>query len=277
MATSSSISTSSNPSFPPPPNTTTPLTFPSAQHFLSIKLNASNFLIWRKQITPFLKGQGLFGFLDGSHPQPTDPIAATAWQQQDAQLVSLLVASLSEDLVPLLLDKETSFECWTTLHEAFGSASPTRLMSLHLELQNLRQKSDETVTSLLRRAKAVADELAASGNALKPTEFNLHVLRALCDDLQDAVPGILNRHTPPTYTELHGLLLSHESMRAFRKLTVADATPTNPIVNTAQRFVHSSNDPRPSIGRGFTRGRGGRGKFGRGHGRFGPPGGRGFQ
>nr|XP_019703732.1 uncharacterized protein LOC105038838 [Elaeis guineensis] len=62
-------------------------------------------------------------------------------------------------------------------------------MSLHLELQNLRQKLDETVTSLLRRAKAVADELAASGNALKPTEFNLHVLRALCDDLQDAVPG----------------------------------------------------------------------------------------
>ena len=106
-------------------------------------------------------------------------------------------------------------------------------MSLHLELQNLHQKLDEIVTSLLRHAKAVADQLAISGNALKPTEFNLHVLRALCNDLQDAVPGILNRQIPPTYTELHGLLLSHKSMRAFKKLTVPDATPTiNLIINT---------------------------------------------
>ena len=58
----------------------------------------------------------------------------------------------------------------------------------------------------------MADELAASGNALKPIEFNLYVLRALCDDLQDVVPGILNCNTPPMYTELHGLLLSHERM-----------------------------------------------------------------
>ena len=127
----------------------TPLTFPSVQYFLSINLNASNFLIWRKQITPFLKSQGLCGFLDGSHLQPTDSVAAAVWQQQDAQLISLLIASLPEDLVPLLLDKEISFECWSTLHEAFSSVSPTRLMSLHLELQNLCQKSDETVTSLL--------------------------------------------------------------------------------------------------------------------------------
>ena len=56
------------------------------------------------------------------------------------------------------------------------------------------------------------DELVASGNALKPTKFNLHVLCALCDNLQDVVSDILNHHTLPTYTELHGLLLSYESM-----------------------------------------------------------------
>ena len=57
----------------------------------------------------------------------------------------------------------------------------------------------------------MADELAASSNTLKSTKFNLYVLRVLCDDLQDAVLGILNRHTPPTFTELHGLLFSHDS------------------------------------------------------------------
>ena len=56
-------------------------------------------------------------------------------------------------------------------------------MSLHLELQNLDQKLDETVTSFLQCVKAVAEELAVFDNALKPTKFNLHILRALCDEL----------------------------------------------------------------------------------------------
>ncbi|XP_043705222.1 uncharacterized protein LOC122655036 [Telopea speciosissima] len=177
-----------------------------------------------------------FGYFDGSNPQSADPIDAAAWEKQDAQLVSLLVASLSEDLVPLLLDKETSHECWTTLHEAYGSASSTRLMSLHLDMQNLSKKPDESVTSLLRCAKAIANELVASNNTLKPTEFNLHVLQALYDDLQDVVFGILNRPTPPSYTELHGLLLSHESMHAFRKLSVIEAAPSStPTANIASK------------------------------------------
>ena len=62
----------------------------------------------------------------------------------------------------------------------------------------------------------MADELAPFGNALKLTKFNLHVLPALFDDMQDVVSGILNRNIPTTYTVLHGLLFSYESIHAFK-------------------------------------------------------------
>lgn len=41
-----------------------------AHHFVSIKLTNHNYLFWRTQLTPFLRGQGLLGFADGTYPCP---------------------------------------------------------------------------------------------------------------------------------------------------------------------------------------------------------------
>lgn len=42
----------------------------SAHHFVSIKLTSRNYLLWRTQLVPFLRGQNLLGFVDGSLPCP---------------------------------------------------------------------------------------------------------------------------------------------------------------------------------------------------------------
>nr|GMD62984.1 chromatin target of PRMT1 protein-like [Ipomoea batatas] len=38
----------------------------SAHHFVSIKLTFRNYLFWRTQLIPLLRGQGLLGHVDGS-------------------------------------------------------------------------------------------------------------------------------------------------------------------------------------------------------------------
>lgn len=218
------------------------------------------------------------GFLDGTNTKPVDPVAAAAWDKQDSQLISLLVSSLSEDLVPIILVKETSVDCWKTILEAYGSASPVRLMALQVELRSLRQKPDEDVTTLLRRAKAIADELAASGNQMSTMDFNIYVLRALGDELQDVACSILMKDPPPSFIDLQGLLCSYESMRAFKKLSIIDVgTPANPSANLTQRSGENSKSRHPNNSGdspappefSTQKYRGGRGnKQGRGRGRY---------
>ena len=44
---------------------------PVVHHLVTIKLTRENYLLWEAQIVPYLRGQHLFGFLDGSRPAPS--------------------------------------------------------------------------------------------------------------------------------------------------------------------------------------------------------------
>ncbi|XP_043699943.1 uncharacterized protein LOC122650607 [Telopea speciosissima] len=227
------------------------ITLPHAHHFVPLKLTPKNYLSWRKQIVAYLKGKGqrLFSFLDGSHPCPDDADAAAQWSAQDSAITSLLLASLSDEVHSLVLDKETSFDIWTALQDAYGLASMTRLMSLNMSLQNLQQDPDESNSAYLQHAKLITDELAAASKPLTPADFNIYVLRSLRSDLHDMVSPILNRLDPPSYADLSRLLLSHERIKAFQKLRLTEAPITgsqSPSANTVQR----TDQVNPSSSRG---------------------------
>jgi hypothetical protein len=79
-------------------------------HLITIKLTRENYLLWKAQIVPYLKGQHLYGFLDGSRPTPTPATASAAtpvlpdsdlqaWHTQDQMILSALISSLSETVL----------------------------------------------------------------------------------------------------------------------------------------------------------------------------------
>jgi len=39
---------------------------PSISQVISVKLTQENYLLWSAQILPYLRGQGLVGFMDGT-------------------------------------------------------------------------------------------------------------------------------------------------------------------------------------------------------------------
>lgn len=49
---------------------------PSFSSLFSVKLNHENYLLWKAQLIPYLRGQNLFSYIDGSNvaPQPFDEI-----------------------------------------------------------------------------------------------------------------------------------------------------------------------------------------------------------
>lgn len=52
----------------PATNTSPPLT--SLPRLVTLKLSYDNYLLWRAQLTPYLRGQHLFHFMDGSSLAP---------------------------------------------------------------------------------------------------------------------------------------------------------------------------------------------------------------
>ncbi|XP_019189028.1 PREDICTED: uncharacterized protein LOC109183402 [Ipomoea nil] len=127
----------------PPANVQSPLS--GAHHYVSIKLTYRNFLFWRTQLVPFLRGQELLGFIDGETPCPPPTIDATpassdsnsaattdaptpnpaykAWIKQDQSILSLLISSLSDEVMHLAVGKTTSKAVWESITAALGSST----------------------------------------------------------------------------------------------------------------------------------------------------------
>jgi hypothetical protein len=87
------------------------------------------------QMKPFLLGQGVYSFVDGTLPCPLSHLASAAtsspsvnpvylsWKQQDHLIMSALLSSLSVEVLHLVVDCNTSHDIWTTLEIAFATPS----------------------------------------------------------------------------------------------------------------------------------------------------------
>ncbi|XP_043717751.1 uncharacterized protein LOC122665666 [Telopea speciosissima] len=118
--------------------TTSPLTSSSSlhgsHHVLFLKLTSRNYVYWKTQVLPFLKGHRYYGYVNSTEPCPSDSALAETWMEQDAPILSILISSLSEEALPLAIGCDTSKDLWDALHNAYSSASTTRLLSLNVVL-----------------------------------------------------------------------------------------------------------------------------------------------
>jgi len=114
---------------------------------------------------PYLLGQGVFHFVDGSVSCPPSHIFDSSagssstispsflrWKKQDQLILSALLSSLSVDVLHLVVDCSTSHCVWRTLEKALASLSNSRIMQLHGSFQNLRQ-GDLSVSIYMQQAK----------------------------------------------------------------------------------------------------------------------------
>ncbi|KAG8379540.1 hypothetical protein BUALT_Bualt07G0099600 [Buddleja alternifolia] len=205
-AVDSATSATTNPQPSPATTTTNPLT--KIHHFLSLKLTPKNYLLWRIQILPLIKGLRLVGYIDGTYPSPPshhlDPDsnqivpnpAFSQWEQQDNLLMSALLNSLTEEVVCLVVGATTSHAIWKTLEHAFASPSQARIMQLRLQLQSLKQ-GDLSIQSYLQQAQSLADKLAAVGQPLNIVDFNLYIFKGLRSQFRDSVTTLTAKAEPP--------------------------------------------------------------------------------
>ncbi|GAB2232759.1 hypothetical protein Droror1_Dr00011813 [Drosera rotundifolia] len=94
----------------------TTLTFNSMIHMISIKLTSSNYLLWRSQIQPLLQCQDLFSHVDGTMGlSSSNTLVTNAQRRSDQSVMSLLLSSVTEEVLSEVIGLSTTREVWSAL------------------------------------------------------------------------------------------------------------------------------------------------------------------
>jgi len=94
------------------PQTPAIVALSNTHQVVSLKLTNTNYLYWRMQMKPYLLGQGVFHFVDGSMSCPPSHVfdnfvgpsftispSFLHWKQQDQLILSALLSYLSMDIL----------------------------------------------------------------------------------------------------------------------------------------------------------------------------------
>lgn len=114
--------------------------FPSKVHVSSsvtIRLNDTNYLLWKTQVESLLSSQKLLGFINGRYLAPPTTIAQRngdvveqaanpaheAWFCTDQLVKSWIFGTLSEEALGSVCSFSTSLEVWTSSANTYNRSS----------------------------------------------------------------------------------------------------------------------------------------------------------
>lgn len=103
--------------------------FHNINNFVSLKLNSTNYLLWRDQIESIFITTDLLGYVDGEFQEPPKISKQTGlvsnewiyWRKADRFVMNCLKQNFSETIVGDVYGMETSREIWLYLETSFRS------------------------------------------------------------------------------------------------------------------------------------------------------------
>ncbi|KAL4388756.1 hypothetical protein GQ457_09G027860 [Hibiscus cannabinus] len=193
---------------------------PFTNKSISIRLDETNYLLWRQQILFTIESLDLSSHIDGTSVVPPQCVLVNgekvpnpqfaSFKQQDSALCSWLLASISLSILPSLVSCRTAFEIWEKVQQIFSVSSTTKIMHLHCSLKNLR-KRDQGMREYLAQIQSVCDSLAACGNPLSETMHISAILSGLPSEYEPVVAVITSSQQPYKLDGVCGVLLDTES------------------------------------------------------------------
>lgn len=234
----------------PPTSSTTPapsLVISNIANLVPVKLDGTNYRVWKSLLEPILRGHRLLSFIDGSAAAPSaSSLEYATWYEKDQMILSWINATLSLSALPYIVGASSAKEAWDALTRRFGTSSPSHVITLRRKLHTIK-KGTLSMQEYLDQFKVLIDGLGAAGSKVSNDELFFAVLDGLPSTF-NVVSGIIRyRALTPTFTfeEAASLLLDEE-------LTLSQQQPAVDIsALLSQRQPHGR-------GRGRSRGRGGR-------------------
>ena len=201
-----------------------------------IKLDRSNYMIWKQQVLSSIHGNSLEGYIDGSRLCPDQFLPSesrsegssssiegqenpeyAAWKRQDQLILSWIMSSMSVDILSLVVSSKTSFELWKNLEKQFGSESMTKKVHLKILLNNLR-KGSLTMSEYFTKLKTVTSGLALAGSPVNDLDLITHLISSLDQSYYLVVVYIKANMLTMDLSEAYAMLFTHEVRLENNKL-----------------------------------------------------------
>ena len=172
-AIASASSQSSSTSSPLESGQTTKMALTSSyqqlNHALPVKLDLTNYVLWKSQIDNIVFANGFEDFIDGTSVCLEKELNAgvinpafIAWRRQDRTILSWIYSPFTLVIMAQIIGHTTSQSAWNALEKTLSSSSRARIMQLRLELQSTK-KGSLSMIDYIMKVKGVADSLAAIG------------------------------------------------------------------------------------------------------------------
>jgi transposase InsO family protein len=280
-----SFSSNTNTTAPNPSSIQAPLLLLSNMaNLMSVKLDSTNFIVWKHQLSSILKAYSMIDFVDGTIPSPP-PFLVDAegnyttavnpdfqlWNTRDQALLTLINSTLSSAVLSMVVGHNSAQAVWKTLEHRFTSTSRSNILNLKIELHNLK-KGTESVSSYLQKVKNTRDKLIAVGTLIDNEELLHIILKGLPREYGPFSSAIRTRNDPVSFEEIMVLLQTEEQsviemsdsgkeMNAAMAM-FASAAPNNRNFSSQSSFYVNNSQAR---GRGRNNSHRGRGRFNHNH------------
>ena len=223
---------------------------------VAVRLEATNFVLWKGLLLPNLAGVGLHGFLDGSYPAPALTLtqgegdkettipnpAYHQWWTQDQRVLGLLLGSMDPDIACQLIGCKTSAASWTAVHALYGAQSRANVRHIRRQLQSTR-KEDLTAAAYMHKMKALADAMAAAGAPISDDELADYIITGLGSAYNSIAASLTVGNKSVPYTDFYSHILSFESLQAQQ----AQVEEWASSAHAASRFAPVGNPGRPRM------------------------------
>ena len=189
---------------------------------MTVKLDNTNYIVWKHQISMVLETYFLFELLEepqlipekflkdlsGSYTTIVSP-DFLVWKSKEKALLAFISSTLSPSILALIVGCAIAIEVWKVLENMFSSISRSHIMNLKGELHNLKKWSD-FVDIYLQKIKVVRDKLLVVGVIVNNEELFHIAIKGLPKEYNAFRPAIKIRSTQLSFDELSTMLNAEE-------------------------------------------------------------------
>ena len=246
-------------------------------NMMTIKLDNTNYIVWRHQITMVLKTYSLFELIEkpqlipdqylkdlsGAYTTVVNP-DFLIWKSKEKALLTFTSSILTPTILAITMGCSSALKVWKVLENRFSSISRSHVLNLKGEFHNIKKGTD-LVDLYLQKIKVVRDKLLAVGVIMDDEEL-LHItLKGLLKEYNAFRSTIRTRSTHVSFNELSTMFnVEDESLNDGSEIkdtifAMAATTTPKPNNNGFNQFFIRGRGRDHSNNRG---GRGGRGSNG---------------
>ncbi|KAJ6866233.1 Retrovirus-related Pol polyprotein from transposon TNT 1-94 [Populus alba x Populus x berolinensis] len=200
-------------------------------NFITLKLNQTNYPLWREQALALAESQELVEHLTNEvlapakyntqdsinnlHTENTAPVLTEAfitWRKSDRLLRGWIIGTLSEEALSLVVGLETASAVWEELKNAYAKDSQEREFTLRQQVTYFRKHESQSMEEHIRTFKRLCDSLAAIGKPVSDNEKVFCLLTSLGPQYENFTTTML-KPPRPSYSELVSQLQNFDQRR----------------------------------------------------------------